>query len=243
MGKKNFLVLVEGAKAEPKLLQSILSIYDMSNEYNIFSYETNLYSFYNRLKNNDYLDIDGSIPDDLDLPLVIHDLKNTPESLEIRDEKFTDILLIFDFDPHDTNYSADILHHFLTAFDDSSDGGKLYLNYPMVESFWHLPSPELSQDDFNDLSIDLECLKNKEYKELVHCNGCRSNSEAPESIKELMKKHYQKFNHLNDISEYTEFNLQSNVLNHIVDEMNSTETIKVINTSVIFIYDYNFNLV
>ena len=32
MGNKKFLVLVEGAKAEPRLLKSILSIYDGSND-------------------------------------------------------------------------------------------------------------------------------------------------------------------------------------------------------------------
>ena len=50
--------------------------------------------------------------------------------------------MIFDFDPQDNRYDEKKLAHMLQFFSDSTQMGRLYINYPMVESFYHFRSLE-----------------------------------------------------------------------------------------------------
>lgn len=54
------------------------------------------------------------------------------------EKEFTDVYLVFDMDPHHQKYSGELLAKAMEFFDDSTQNGKLYLNYPMLESYKHL---------------------------------------------------------------------------------------------------------
>lgn len=45
--------------------------------------------------------------------------------------------MIFDLDPQSTKYSSDKILEMTEYFTDAVDMGMLYLNYPMIESFFH----------------------------------------------------------------------------------------------------------
>ena len=58
---------------------------------------------------------------------------------------YSDIILIFDFDPQDDLFTSKKIEEMLEYFKESSDMGKLYINYPMVESFYHMKTiPDLN---------------------------------------------------------------------------------------------------
>ena len=77
-----------------------------------------------------------------------------------------DILLIFDLDPQAPDYSADKIKEMQQYFTESSDMGKLYLNYPMVEAFYHME--EIPDSNYPDRTATLEELKKGEYKTRVN---------------------------------------------------------------------------
>lgn len=51
-------------------------------------------------------------------------------------------------------------------FTESSDMGKLYLNYPMVEAFYHMKS--IPDNDYNDCNVSLNELIQGTYKRRVN---------------------------------------------------------------------------
>lgn len=64
---------------------------------------------------------------------------------------FSEIYLIFDFDCQAPQYDDEKLQIMLDFFDNETEHGKLYINYPMIESFKHFKSiPDL---DFNTYKV------------------------------------------------------------------------------------------
>jgi len=81
------------------------------------------------------------------------------------DMDFNEHILVFDFEPHDSNYSESILMELMEVFSDSTEHGKLYLNYPTVESFKDIRSLD-DETSFINSTVTLEIVK-RGYKEHV----------------------------------------------------------------------------
>lgn len=127
------LVIVEGERTDVRLMEHLFDIYGMSHRHQIVSYKTNIYSLYNEMF------ADGA-PESLDILQVLKERERDKSNLPILNAKYSDILLIFDFDPHAPDFSPQKISEMLEYFSESSDMGKLYINYPMVESFYHMKS-------------------------------------------------------------------------------------------------------
>lgn len=54
--------------------------------------------------------------------------------------------------------------------DETSRLGKIYINYPMIESYYHLE--KLPDPNYNDRTISLENLNGTTYKKLVNTTSC-----------------------------------------------------------------------
>lgn len=158
-GKGKILFIVEGEKTEVKLMKRLLDQYGIAEQYQIFSYNTNIYALYNAM----FRDTD---PAEWDIQAHLKSRENNPEKKVILDQRFSDILLIFDFDPHDPDFSEDRIIKMAEYFVESTDMGKLYLNYPMVEAFCDMKS--IPDDDYNSYTASLKELKSKTYKERVY---------------------------------------------------------------------------
>lgn len=100
-----------------------------------------------------------------DIRLILKAREKDPEKKKILDDRYTDILLVFDLDPHDPQYDPKHIKLMQEYFSDSSDIGQLYLNYPMVEAFYHLNS--IPDDCYYDKTAFMTELKNKQYKSRV----------------------------------------------------------------------------
>lgn len=157
--KRKILVLVEGAKTDVALMERLFSIYQIDFKYEIVSYCTNIYTLYKEMfEDND--------PDDMDLLQLLKSREPDLVKKTLFDESYSDILLIFDLDPHDFGFTPEKIRHMAKYFVESSDVGKLYINYPMVEAFYHMTSiPDLN---FNTYNATLNELSAGTYKARVN---------------------------------------------------------------------------
>ena len=149
---RNILVLVEGMRPDVKLMERLLEIYGIDG-YRIVPYKTNIYALYHSLSRNGNQDI----------LLHLREREPNPEKRVIFDERYSDILLIFDLDPQDNRFSPERISEISEYFNNSTENGQLYINYPMVEAFFHVK--KLPTDpQYADSIASLEELKAGGYK-------------------------------------------------------------------------------
>jgi hypothetical protein len=159
-GKKKILVLVEGEKADVAVMKRLFELYpELDAKYQIVSYKTNIYVLY-----QDFF-AGEDIQENLDLLQVLRSREPSVEAKRIFDDRYTDILLVFDLDPQDPLFTEEKVRKMQGYFRESSDMGKLYLNYPMIESFYHMP--EIPDPEYQNRIVLLEELRQGTYKERV----------------------------------------------------------------------------
>ncbi len=152
-------MIVEGARTDVRLMKKLIAQYDIcGNDHDIVSYNANIYSLYNQM----FKDMD---PYEADLMQVLKEHEKDKDRKRLFDRKYSDVLLIFDLDPQDKQYSASKIQTMMNYFDESSDHGKLYINYPMVESFYHMKS--IPDKDYDSYTASIDELRNKRYKDRV----------------------------------------------------------------------------
>ena len=154
-GKKKILVCVEGAKTDVRLMGMLFKIYNLELEYEIIPYCANIYDLYNAM-------FGEGTPEDMDFLQVLKEREYNTEVRKILDFNYSDILLIFDMDPQDPRFSPKILFNMINFFKESTDTGKLYINYPMVEAFYHLKA--LPDMEYNTRIVTMDELQNHTYK-------------------------------------------------------------------------------
>ena len=94
--------------------------------------------------------------------------RNNPFSGVKRSDEFSEIYLIFDYDFHDIKRSAEMMNeqlsYLLDFFNEETDKGKLYINYPMLEAIVY--TKLLPDKDFWKYTVTREeCRK---FKQLTH---------------------------------------------------------------------------
>lgn len=158
------LLIVEGNHEKDKLFRLIFQCFpeiniDMDN---VWVYGTNIYILYNDIVKEYGLHWSEE-KIDIDLPFVISKKKNFNQ-LQYKDD-FTNIILVFDYERHDINFSERKILEMQNSFLDMTDMGKLYINYPMIESYQHLKSiPDI---DYAERKIPVSFQPGKKYKGLV----------------------------------------------------------------------------
>jgi hypothetical protein len=240
MNKKGkFLIITEGEKAEPFLMKRLFECFEFSLTHEFYFYGTNVHELYNRMF------IEEKETDKLNLIEVLKEKKHT----DILDYRYTDVLLIFDFEPQDILFKKTDFNKMMSFFNDSSiEGrGKLYINYPMLESYRHFkPTPD---SEFIERCVNKNDIPR--YKEIV-------NNEAPQRtnlskytrddfkyvIKSCIEKAWFIEKRLNsdftvDMNEKIDYIL---VLERQNEEFLKNQRIYVLNTCVTFIAEYDAKL-
>ena len=130
--RKKILMLVEGARTDVRLMNHLLDIYGISNRHEVVSYNTDIYTLYKEMfEDND--------PDSMDILQVLRSrFDDNDKTKKMFEPVYSDILLIFDLDPQSHGFDEEKIIKMQAYFNESSDMGKLYVNYPMVESFYHM---------------------------------------------------------------------------------------------------------
>ena len=140
-------------------MEHLLGIYGIAAPHQIFSYATNIYALYQSMIQ------DGKL-DDFDILMHLRSREKDPIKKELFNNNFSEIILIFDFDPQDSLFSEDKIRGMVNHFTEFTDMGKLYLNYPMVEAFYHMKS--IPDSDYYSYTATMTELTDKKYKMRVN---------------------------------------------------------------------------
>lgn len=158
------LLIVEGKHEKDELFWLIFKCFpELQIDINdVWIYGTNIYKLYEDIV-KEYGNDWGRDEVDIDLPFVISK-KEHPEKIYYRND-FVNIILVFDYERHDPEFSEEKISEMQSCFDDSTDMGKLYLNYPMIESYLHLKS--IPDETYMNRKIPVSLQPGDKYKGLV----------------------------------------------------------------------------
>ena len=185
LSKNKILLLVEGYKTEPYLMEMYANALKEDFELNVVSFGTNIYVLYQSIKalNSQFgsdststLEMLKSILKERESKL--DEIKNLDELTKIRsdlkilEDKFPYIYLLFDLEMQDNHFNDEekksILLEMKEYFNDETENGLLLINYPMIESFRDYQIPAPSDEYFNRY---IEKHESKKYKEIVDRRG------------------------------------------------------------------------
>jgi len=128
------LFIFEGKRREPHLFKTLEYLFFPIDEHPIvYSYGNNIYELYKELS---MLDEAG------DIVSILREKAQNEESNPLKDfsmtSDFSEIFLFFDYDIQNKNLSVQQMNmqiqEMLHYFNNETNNGKLYINYPMIES-------------------------------------------------------------------------------------------------------------
>lgn len=181
--RKQTLLIVEGSHEKNKLFYLLFRCFPEINVEmeNVWIYGTNIYRLY-----EDIVKEYGEewMKDDIDLPFILS-RKQRRKKIQYK-EDFVNIILVFDYERHDPNFSESRILAMQGYFADAADTGKLYINYPMIESYQHVKA--LPDDDYRERKVAVTLDSGKEYKALVRKETMLAEwIEFPQKIEELLR--------------------------------------------------------
>ena len=152
MRNNRILLIVEGENDEVAFVRQLLAKCNVDRECEVYPYRCNIHVLAQLL----YHEYPSFEEDEIDIQLVLKSVETKKHYREILSQTYQDVFLIYDFDPQDRHPHLDTILRMLKYFDDSSNHGKMFINYPMMQSYKHFAS--LPDDTFASrlVSID-EC--------------------------------------------------------------------------------------
>ena len=144
------LFVFEGEDREPYLYKSLEKMYlPKDNDNIICSFGNNIYDLYSEMK---------ALEDGGDLVSILREhLANRGDTTldGIKTSDISETYLFFDYDFQNTQLTLEEINlrvqSMLELFTDETDNGKLYINYPMIESIRY--TKELPDDDYVNYTI------------------------------------------------------------------------------------------
>ena len=231
------LFICEGEETERKFCNLIIDRYFIDNkkpkEYVAFG--ANIYSLYDEMSKDRDLDIIELIREKAKLK------KDMATYEKLTMGGFDEVYLIFDYDFHAPQYSFEKILEMAEFFDNETENGKLYINYPMMESFKHFKS--IPDEDFNNYKISKdECFKYKKIVGDVSCIKHFNDITLPIlgiMIKQVLDKYgFISKKKLNNYETYLNEFSQSNLLHLQNKSLSKDGKIFVLNTSILWGLDY-----
>lgn len=157
------LFVFEGEEREPNVYKTIERLFfPRQNDNIVCSFGNNLYALYKEM-----IDLDG----DGDIVTVLKTKlgeRGDTKLQELRSSDFSEIFLFFDYDFQHSLLSLDEINQrvdeMLALFNEETENGKLYINYPMVESIRY--TRELPDDNYVNYIVSREECRN--FKRLTN---------------------------------------------------------------------------
>lgn len=247
---EKILFIFEGKKTEPYIMQIIKELYFKNYKYVFISYCSNIQSLFNELNKDD----------DLDLVGLLKENETKHPELEKKLEKcnwdeFSEIYLFFDYDiKKPDEYNKDSLEtqnekikEMLELFDNETEKGKLYINYPMVESIRYFKK-ELPDEDYYTYTTNLfigrkfkEDTNNfSHYKNLEFITSKDKNQQS--NWKHIIDLNIKKANHIcSDLNELPSKKIsinQQEIFKNQLSKYVSKNEIAILNSFPLFLYEY-----
>jgi len=259
------LFVFEG-KADKTYFEAIKRLFfPAKSETFLCTYNSNIYSLYTKLKSHDALKEMLEVDTVSVLKEIL--LEKGDETLkDIREDEVSEIYLFFDYDFQENSRTLEEnnsrLSELLGYFTDETGRGKLYINYPMVESLRY--TKELPDNNYWQYTVTRQRCQEENFKHQVHeFSFYKSNLEylvltikpADDDAKIQQKADTAKTNWLHLVTMNTsKANYICNDKNELLDEVNNqqdifdsqlskyvnTEECKVaiLNAFPIFLFDY-----
>lgn len=220
------LFIFEGKNDEPRLYKTLKEIFhfELKEEEIIHYFCNNIFSLYDTLKSysEDVLDDSVDLVNVLKEDAFMHEKSHTELDKIKYSSEISEIFLFFDYDIRKQDeknkltveeQNAKILELFNYfengSLDSERNGIKLYINYPMIESYRFFKK-ELPDVDFRNYTFDL--LSEKSFKHIVNeesfyqnlkylCFDIKKSGEVKTSVdKERIKKIKQNWLHLKELN-------------------------------------------
>lgn len=150
------LFVFEGTEREPTLFRTLEYLFFPKDNQNIIcSFGNNIYNLYKRINGKD------GFSEDL-VSVLRQDSQNKPNN-QLKDfsktSDFSEVFLFFDYDCHNQNKTNTLtpsdlnrqLEELFSFFNDETDNGKLYINYPMIESIRY--TKQLPDSDYSSYTM------------------------------------------------------------------------------------------
>lgn len=227
MNNPKILVISEGQDTEPHIYEKYLVETGMIPEnISIFSYKSSLHNLIKLLEETDNLYFS-----DLKRALIERERRinneHSKKQIEKLQEKYTDTILIFDLDPQDPQYDSEKIINLINAFDESSENGKLYLSYPMIEALFDNAEiiPIFHKGAYKRR---VKSMQNKLYRNF------RKNNLSFKDYQNILNEQLKR---ANKITPYHDNNFHSNLFNK-QNSFISNGKIHVISTALFFLVDY-----
>ena len=241
--KVDILVISEGASREKKLIKTIFRIYNLDS-YKFYSYKTNIHVLFQALEG--YF-TEGE-NNDIDFLSMLRERETNSAERDILSKAYSDIILIFDLDPQDLKYDAKKIEKMQEFFSESTENGKLYINYPMVESIRHFKH-EFPDNDYKDLKVLKSELRN--YKRTVSSQSILPNigNFDRDIVKEIIEHNLKKVRYLLEgnyiLDKYVYTIDESLRIISLQDSClkGSNGYCYVLNTCLFYLLDYNSELI
>lgn len=243
------LVIVEGERLEPRFFKQFTKVYGI--ELDVYVVGANIYDLYNALKDYNF---DCYIKD------LLPNVGNNVEGMEeILQQKFAYTYLVFDFDAHhreigEKELDIDVvvqnnvakLREMAAFFTNETDPGigKLYINYPMMESYRDCSS--FFDESYRDNTVAVEDIPR--YKAIAGQKKMASvhvESYTRENFSDLTKMNVYKLNKLSKdtwgeiaYKDYVDLSAAAKILDHQAQKVNTERKVAVLNTALFIALDY-----
>ncbi len=133
---KRILLIVEGEADEVRFFKRLFSVCHRKTEYSIVSYKSNIHVIAQKLHDM-YPDFED---DEVDIRSVLSSMIRDDAQKQRLYQNYTDVYMVFDLEPHHDRTHYDTVKRMLRYFCDPTNHGKLYINYPMMQSYKHFAS-------------------------------------------------------------------------------------------------------
>lgn len=213
--RRRHLLIVEGYHEKNRLLELLLRCFpeiDMELD-DVLIYGTNIYKLYQDIIKEYQEDWDTQ---DVDLPFLVSRKKEN--GVIYRKNDFINIILIFDYERHDPNFSEEKILRLQKYFNDATDVGCLYINYPMVESYQDFEV--LPDDKYADRYIPVTLQPGRKYKECIRHRRIAQLVGLPAKIQAALSSRFGLSNE-DDCRDCVEKILEINSLCDIQKQINS----------------------
>lgn len=220
------LFIFEGKNDEPRLYKTLKEIFhfELKEEEIIHYFCNNIFSLYDTLKSysEDVLDDSVDLVNVLKEDAFMHEKSHTELDKIKYSSEISEIFLFFDYDIRKQDEKnkltieeqnakiVELFNYFENgSLDSERNGIKLYINYPMIESYRFFKK-ELPDVDFRNYTFDL--LSEKSFKHIVNeesfyqnlkylCFDIKKSGEVKTSVdKERVKKIKQNWLHLKELN-------------------------------------------
>ena len=227
---KKILVITEGESAEPKLIDNLVKYGIIKESTEVITYGCNIHKLIKHIKNTYSDDLTS-----LEITAILKEIaRKNKLDFSIFNDRYSDTLLIFDFDPQDPDFNPEdvkTLLHLMT--DSTSDMGKLYINYPMFESIF------FDGDSIEEIPKEMLKIKGAFKNHAQKTKTFRINNKETKLNKtlflELIQRHYHWFKILTkDFKNDEHFHLYETQIHNLKNK----DKIACLNTSILFPVDY-----